>query len=116
MNWTELKNGFGDPENNNYFIGLENMHHVLGQGSYLLHIYFTLYSNDNEGSAYYNKFSIASEADFYRVSYDSFETVPERPAENGFPDKEPARFSASGQDTNDCASSNGGASGWLEIE
>ncbi|KAK7496658.1 hypothetical protein BaRGS_00012065 [Batillaria attramentaria] len=110
-NWTELKNGFGDPENNNYFIGLENMHHVLRQGSYLLHIYFT-HGNNIAGSAFYNNFAVASEADFYRVSYDSFETVPERPAENGFSSNEPVLFSAPGQDTNGCASSNGGESGW----
>nr|KAG5706349.1 hypothetical protein BaRGS_033110 [Batillaria attramentaria] len=38
--WSEIRDGFGDPSSEEYFIGLDNLHHLSTQGGYELHIYF----------------------------------------------------------------------------
>ncbi|KAK7496659.1 hypothetical protein BaRGS_00012066 [Batillaria attramentaria] len=108
-NWAELKDGFGDPLTLDFFNGLENMHHLLSQGRYDLRVYFEYQKPLQVGNAYYHNFTIASEAEMYALSYDSFST-PDN-AGNGFSQNGPVSFSASGRDTNGCASSKG-ASGW----
>ncbi|KAK7505138.1 hypothetical protein BaRGS_00003708 [Batillaria attramentaria] len=112
-NWLELKSSFGDPNGWDYFIGLQNLHYLLSQGSYQNQVYFeyTDGGQTKRGSAYYDNFTIASEAEFYRLSYDTFSTDTSEPADDGFPASQPVLFSAVGQDTNGCAAANS-AAGW----
>ncbi|KAK7496625.1 hypothetical protein BaRGS_00012032 [Batillaria attramentaria] len=112
-NWAELRDGFGDPANRNaFFTGLENMHHLLSQGGYELHIYF--WHGGSAGSAFYDNFTIASEAEFYRLSYDQFRPSGARPADDGFDLSQPVLFSAWGNDHNNCASTSD-HSGWFGV-
>ncbi|KAK7505139.1 hypothetical protein BaRGS_00003709 [Batillaria attramentaria] len=105
-NWTELRDGFGDPSSFNFFVGLENLHHLLNQAEYEVHVYF-VYPEDETmslGSAFYNNVTVGPEAEYYSLTYDSFFSVSERPADDGFEGGLPLLFSAQGQDTNGCAS------------
>ena len=71
-NWTQLKEGMmnevrSDPSSENYFIGLENLHQLLSQANYLLHL--SLWSDTLGAGHYYENFSINSESSRYALSY-----------------------------------------------
>ena len=71
-NWTQLKEGMmnevrSDPSSENYFIGLENLHKLLSQASYRLHV--TLSNGPLGAGHFYENFSIDSESSRYALSY-----------------------------------------------
>ena len=71
-NWTQLKEGMmnevrSDPSSENYFIGLENLHKLLSQASYRLHL--SLWSGTLRAGHFYENFSIDSESSRYALSY-----------------------------------------------
>ena len=74
LTWSQLKAGVmgdlqSDPNSQNYFIGLENLHTLLSQADYRLHL--SMWS-DAAGAAagnYYENFHIGDEASSYALSY-----------------------------------------------
>lgn len=72
-NWQQYKTGFGN-YSGNYWMGLEKIHTITSLGTYDLFIGF----KDGGLSmflkrAYYKGFSVASEADNYRMTYTEFD-------------------------------------------
>ena len=73
--WQRLKAGLMSevlsiPNSLNYFIGLQQLHTILSQASYRLHL--SLWGGDSEGVGnYYNNFEIGSESTNYEFRYSS---------------------------------------------
>ena len=108
QDWATCKAGFGDdlwsiPNSNNFFIGLENLHHLLKQATFELHIYMHPWKG-----ASYDNFTIGPEPTSYAVTFDQFRT---NGVDDGFSSSTPVLFSASGNDVNGCYSQRSMA-GW----
>ena len=69
--WQDYKVGFGTIEDQNYWMGLENIHQLTKSGSYGLEIILT-HQNGTEDILKWNYFSIGSEADKYMLSSSGF--------------------------------------------
>jgi len=73
-NWDRYQNGFGDPEENLYWMGLERMHHMTSSGSWKL-----LLVVEGERPDYmfnfviFDNVTVASKQDYYRLKLGSVE-------------------------------------------
>ncbi|KAK7505134.1 hypothetical protein BaRGS_00003704 [Batillaria attramentaria] len=76
QNWATMKAGVNLPissVDDEFFIGLENLHQLLLQGDYQLNV-FMIRNDGSDGTASYDNFRIGDEATKYELSYDSFST------------------------------------------
>jgi len=64
--WNEYKSGFGKPEDENYWLGLENMHKLTSVGRWKLKVKIWGQSKDAEGE--WESIAVASESDKYRLT------------------------------------------------
>ena len=67
-NWTQLKAGLisdllNNPNPSNYFIGLDNLHMLLSQADYRLHL--SLYGAGH----FYDSFHVGPESSNYELTY-----------------------------------------------
>ena len=69
-NWTEYKEGFGDPSGE-LWLGNEAIHQITSSINYALKIYLTDWDNITK-IAMYENFRIADEADGYRLTVNGF--------------------------------------------
>ena len=75
LTWSQLKAGVmgdlqSDPNSQNYFIGLENLHTLLSQADYRLHLSMWSADSSVEGEGhFYENFHIGDEASSYALSY-----------------------------------------------
>nr|AJA37878.1 fibrinogen-related protein [Littorina littorea] len=101
-----------DPE---YFIGLENLHHLLNQAEYKLRVYMLVMN----GTAYvpktmhYTNFSVDAESSSFAVTHDGFDCT-NCDADDAFSGSLPVVFVSDGHDVNGCSAQRGGKSGWFE--
>ena len=115
--WAEARDGLGGDlsvavNSNNFFVGLENLHHILGQAEYVNRIYMSYGSADVRGSALYDNFTVGPESESYQLRYDRFSILGDTGAGDGFAAAAPVVFCASDRDaTNRCAAKQG-AAGW----
>ncbi|KAM4697030.1 tenascin [Rhinophrynus dorsalis] len=68
-NWRTYSAGFGNP-NNEFFMGLENLHKITSQGQYELRV--DLRDNDETAYAIYDKFSVGDAKSRYRLKVDGY--------------------------------------------
>ncbi|KAK7094731.1 hypothetical protein V1264_006241 [Littorina saxatilis] len=109
-NWEEYKEGFGDPDSGNFFVGLENLHHLLKQAKFELNIWIENVDMKN-GGAFYENVTVGSESESYALSYDIFQDYRDFDADDGFSASVPMSFSARDNDVNQCYNQSGNA-GW----
>nr|KAG5701715.1 hypothetical protein BaRGS_004317 [Batillaria attramentaria] len=115
VNWATAKASFGDdlatnPASEDYFIGLDNLHHLLRQAAYQNHIFVMFDNWAGMGSSFYDNFTMGDEASSYEISYAQFFTV-ENPADDGLAAPGPISFTTLDHDVSGCGSARGGA-GW----
>lgn len=117
-NWTTAKTWIGDDlsvklYDVDYFIGLENLYHLLRQAEYQANL-FCIYNNSNSrGWIYYGQFSVAPEYSSYALTYsyaspDNYEYL-----DNGFSKNAPVVFSTNDHDPNSC---NHSYPGWYDSD
>ena len=70
--WDDYKNGFGDMENGDFWLGLENMHKITNQKFLIYSMRITFWpANNIPIHKDFPSFRVAGEADNYRVSFGS---------------------------------------------
>jgi hypothetical protein len=69
--WAEFKAGFGDPSGN-YWLGNEQLHQLTKDNEYKLHFDLQSYNTGLWYVAEYSTFTVASEADNYRLNVTGF--------------------------------------------
>ncbi|KAK7094827.1 hypothetical protein V1264_006326 [Littorina saxatilis] len=112
--WATLKAGFGDdlninPDYENFFVGLENLHHLVDQAEYQMNIFMS--HPDGKAGAIYNNFNIGPESTDFELTFDSFND-PSSYVDDGFAvSSGPWVFSAADHDVNGCYGLKGKA-GW----
>ncbi|KAK7106061.1 hypothetical protein V1264_017361 [Littorina saxatilis] len=115
VTWNQAKVGFGEdleqnPNSNNFFIGLDNLHHLTSESSHRALVWMS--ASPSTAAAFYHNFTIGSEMRDYDLTYDSFVAGPNAPnTQNGFTAAAPLVFSSQDRDTNNCTSTRG-APGW----
>ncbi|XP_071102274.1 ficolin-1-A-like [Haliotis cracherodii] len=81
VTWAELKHFIGDVECS-YWLGLEHIHQLTQQNTYMLDMYITSHHGFG-GHALYSDFSLDSEGQGYKFNYNVY--VPHSyPADDGF--------------------------------
>ncbi|KAK7107398.1 hypothetical protein V1264_015335 [Littorina saxatilis] len=117
VDWATAKEGINNDlanDLNNFFIGLDNLHHLLLQAKYCLTHVFTKYDNDwtLSASAFYSNLTIGVDSTFFSLTYSKFSTSTNDPSDNGFDAAGPLLFAAVDRDPTGCAVAHGGAPGW----
>ncbi|XP_070176515.1 microfibril-associated glycoprotein 4-like [Littorina saxatilis] len=97
-----------DPNPRNFFIGLENLHNLLNQATYDLHVSM-MFADGSSGSAIYRNFNIGPGYTDFKISFDGYD--PTSDADQGFSIALPVVFSADGIDVYGCFAELGVA-GW----
>ena len=69
--WNDYKIGFGSPEDNVFWIGLDRMHELTSSGSYILEI--ILKKGGQTKTVKWTSFSVGSESNRYRLSVSGFD-------------------------------------------
>lgn len=105
VNWATAQQGFYHDlqmsnEPKSYFIGLDNLHHLLNQAQYAAEISMT-FGDGNTASIMYPHFSIGNESTSYALTYSSFYSGGHL-AEDGFSASQPVIFSTHDRDVNNC--------------
>ncbi|KAL8621112.1 hypothetical protein ACOMHN_048154 [Nucella lapillus] len=117
LTWQQFKEGFGDDLKTirypgNFFIGLDNLHHLTSQASYtlLLRLYVSSCPSCDMGitsvDVIYDNFSVGSEDAAYVLQYDEAVAYSsdgeEIPSGNVFDMANPPRFATKDRDDNKC--------------
>lgn len=115
LNWTTAKTGvikdlLASTINSNFFIGLDNLHHLTNQAGYNNHVFISYNSWQSQGSAFYDYFKIGNESTSYAITYKTF-YPGSNPGDNGFNAPSPIVFCTQDHDTNACAQQMG-SPGW----
>ena len=69
--WNDYKVGFGSPEDNVYWIGLDRMHELTSSGFYYLEV--KLKRGGQTKTLKWTSFSVGSESNKYRLSVSGFD-------------------------------------------
>ncbi|KAK7505137.1 hypothetical protein BaRGS_00003707, partial [Batillaria attramentaria] len=108
QDWATLKAGIPvtiEPED--FFIGLENLHHFLLQAEYELALHVD--GRPVSGSARYQNFTVGPESTRYEITYGGYAPGPD-PADDGFGTATPPLvFHSSDDSPSGCSTLNGGA-------
>ncbi|XP_025112838.1 uncharacterized protein LOC112575300 [Pomacea canaliculata] len=104
VNWATARTGIGDTSSamtffSNYFIGLENLHHMLSQADYMANVYCQ-YDGDAKGWVYYNNFTVGPQNSSYAMSYQSTFTYSTDYLDDGFNSQVPILFHTIDHDPN----------------
>ncbi|XP_070175724.1 microfibril-associated glycoprotein 4-like [Littorina saxatilis] len=97
-----------------YFIGLENLHHLLSQAEYKLRVYMLMMNGTGYVSKtmHYTNFSVDAESSSFAVTHDGFDCT-NCDADDAFSGSLPVVFVSGGHDVNGCSAQRGGKSGWF---
>ncbi|XP_070184873.1 ficolin-1-like [Littorina saxatilis] len=97
-----------------YFIGLENLHHLLSQAEYKLRVYMLVMIGTRYVSKMmrYTNFSVDAESSSFAVTHDGFDCT-NCDADDAFSGSLPVVFVSGGHDVNGCSAQRGGKSGWF---
>ncbi|XP_070202933.1 uncharacterized protein [Littorina saxatilis] len=121
VDWTTVKAGFtttltSDLSTADFFVGLENLHHLVSQSFYRLHM--SLWRSGEYNAAYtgvfYENFSLGNESTDYTLTYDNYwsrQVDITVHADDGFHASPPVTFHTQDRDTKGCAGMRG-AAGW----
>ena len=69
--WDQYKHGFGDPNGDIYWMGLEKMHQETSTGNWQLLIVVKVEGKNTWNSVVYDKFEIGDEANKYKIQFGS---------------------------------------------
>jgi len=73
-NWNDYKKGFGDRKGN-FWLGLETLHNITKSGGrYKLRAEMESWQNETSWAEYW-EFSVASEADKYRLTFKEYDSI-----------------------------------------
>ncbi|KAK7105581.1 uncharacterized protein [Littorina saxatilis] len=122
VSWTTAKSGVTSHLTQNldngkadFFVGLENLHHLTAQAVYRLHVNLVqLGTNVTKSGYFYDGFVIGNESTDYTLSYKT--CLPRNNSgdvvsDNGFNGSPPMTFHTQDRDTNNCTGTKG-AAGW----
>ncbi|KAM7000229.1 fibrinogen-like protein 1 [Tautogolabrus adspersus] len=70
--WAEYKEGFGDMDAGEFWLGNDNLHYITSQGNYSLRINMEDFDG-NQRYAEYKDFKVANEKDQYRLDFGTYE-------------------------------------------
>ena len=71
LNWQNYKDGYGNPEGNYFWTGLDRIHELTTSGLYYLEI--ILKKSGQTKTVKYTSFSVASESNRYRMTASGFD-------------------------------------------
>lgn len=94
--WTDYRNGFGDYFRD-YWMGLEKIHHITSSGSYELYVGFSRMSGLRR-YAVYTGFSVDSEDNKYKMTYDAFDERSHSSVSDGLSRHKELQFTTRGDD------------------
>nr|KAG5699869.1 hypothetical protein BaRGS_034643 [Batillaria attramentaria] len=113
----EAVTGFGGdltvpPDDKNFFIGLDNLHHLSSQAGYNAQ-FFMKYNNwSGSGGAFYSGWTIGPASSNYSLTYTQYYANSNQPADNGLGSQLPLLFATPDHDVAGCASVRGWP-GWF---
>lgn len=116
-NWTTAKTWIGDDlsvklYDVDYFIGLENLYHLLRQAEYQANLFCAYNNSNSRGWIYYGQFSVGPEDSSYALTY-SYTVANNEYLDNGFSKKAPVVFSTKDHDPYSC---NHSYPGWYDSD
>lgn len=115
VSWATAKTWIGDNlsvknSSEDYFIGLENLYHLLRQANYNANLYFQYNQSRSIGRITYGNFVVGPESANYSLTYTGAWPSSTEPAGNGFIGAQPLPFFTYDHNTDSCKK---GYPGWF---